>query len=138
MTLVIRSAVETFVKVLLALKFKCTSIRNSIVILLIFFVYTDYIGDSIIPLCNANPMPTSLVLPPSSSSALRLTASSDNDAERMSLERVASAIQTNRVVNLTRLHSGDVFNAFGKLCSHHKIQMKKKLQKYIEEKRTIA
>lgn len=118
MTLVIRSAVQTFVEVLLALKFKCTSIRNSIVILLIFFVYNDYIGGAIIPLCKANPMPTSLVLPPSS--ALRLTASSDNDAERMSLERVATAIQTNRVVNLTRLHGGDVFNAFGKLCSHHK------------------
>lgn len=67
-------------------------------------------------LCDAVPMPTSLVLPPSPSELLLAAASHDDSAiaERVSLERVAAAVQRNQVVNLTRQHGGDVFNAFGK------------------------
>lgn len=66
-----------------------------IVFLLTLNIYNDHFGGgSIIPMCNGGPMPTSLVLPPTSSSAI--------DAP------------TNRVVNLTRQHGGDIFTAFGK------------------------
>lgn len=69
--------------------------------------------------CDCNAIPTSMVLPPSPSSSAYLlsAASSDNAAmaERVSLERVAAAVQTNRAVNLTRQYAGDVFSAFGKI-----------------------
>lgn len=66
-----------------------------IVFLLTVNIYNDHIGGgSIIPMCNGGPMPTSLVLPPTSSSAI--------DSP------------TIRVVNLTRQHGGDIFTAFGK------------------------
>ncbi|XP_031618279.1 uncharacterized protein LOC116337664 [Contarinia nasturtii] len=61
-----------------------------IVFLMAINIYNDYIG--ITMLCNAGPMPTSLVLPPSSSSVNSPT--------------------TIRVVNLTRQHGGDIFTAF--------------------------
>lgn len=66
-----------------------------IVFLLTANIYNDYFGGvSIIPACNAGPMPTSLVLPPTSSSAIDTT--------------------TIRVVNLTRQYGGDIFTALGK------------------------
>lgn len=65
--------------------------------------------------CNAIPLPLS------SSSSLLSSAylssvSSDNaaTAERITFDRIAAAVQVNRVVNLTRQYSGDVFSAFRK------------------------
>lgn len=69
--------------------------------------------------CNVIPLPTSLDVPPSSSSlssAHLLSASNGNAAttERASVDRVTAFGQVNRVVNLTRQYAGDVFSAFGK------------------------
>lgn len=67
-----------------------------IVFLLMVNIYNDHFGGgSIIQMCNGVPMPTSLVLPPTSSSS-------------------AIDSPTIRVVNLTRQHGGDIFTAFGK------------------------
>lgn len=58
--------------------------------------------------CNAIPL--------RSSSSLLSSVSSDNaaTAERISFDRIAAAVQINRVANLTRQYSGDVFSAFSK------------------------
>lgn len=69
-------------------------------------------GIVMLPLCYANPLASSVVRPPSQS-ALLLSTASGNDGERLSFDRVAAAVQTNRVGNLTRQHGGDVFYAFG-------------------------
>lgn len=67
-----------------------------------------------LPLCYANPLPASVILPSSQSVLLSSTARG-NEGERLSFDRVAAAaVQTNRVGNLTRQHGGDVFYAFGK------------------------
>lgn len=81
-------------------------------ILLALCVHTNYMSNSMIPLCYANPLPTSLIRP-SSQSALLLGTTGDIDGERVSFDRGAAAAQTNRVGNLTRQHGGDVFYAFG-------------------------
>lgn len=81
-------------------------------ILFALCAHTNYMGDSMIPLCYANPLPTSLIRP-SSQSALLLATSGDIDGDRMSFDRRKAAAQTNRVGNLTRQHGGDVFYAFG-------------------------
>lgn len=72
--------------------------------------------------CDA--LPTSLVLPPSQSSSLSLLPTGINIIERgTTLQQngidgtVAASVvaaQTNNVLNLTRQHGGDVFNAIGK------------------------
>lgn len=69
--------------------------------------------------CNAIPLSTSLILPPPSTSLASVylsSVSSDNAAtgEHMSFDRVAAAVQVNRVVNVTRQYAGDVFSALGK------------------------
>lgn len=65
-----------------------------IAFLLAINIHNDHFGIQTLPICSAGPMPTSLVLPPSSSSVDSPTI---------------------RVVNLTRQHGGDTFTAFGKL-----------------------
>lgn len=75
---------------------KCNAFDTRIYLiafLLAINIYNDHIGITTM-LCNAGPLPTSLVLPPSSSSVDSPT--------------------TIRVVNLTRQHGGDIFTAFGK------------------------
>lgn len=85
------SAVQTFRKLLRATKAIDTWILF-IAFLLAVNIYSDHSGVSMLPACNAGPLSTSLVLPPSSSAD-------------------SPAIQ---VVNLTRQHGGDIFTAFGK------------------------
>lgn len=84
------SAEKTYKKSLRATNTLNTSVYF-IVFLLAVNIYTDHYGLSMVAICNAGPMPTSLVLPPSSS--------------------VNSP--TIRVVNLTRQYGGDTFTAFG-------------------------
>lgn len=70
-----------------------------ILLLTLLNLHSDFNGNwmsmqRIVPmLCMAGPMPTSLVLPPTSQSS---------DSSMV------------RVVNLTRQHGGDIFTAFGK------------------------
>lgn len=71
-------------------------------ILMVIFLFTvniqsDLNGRSMVPICEAGPVPTSLVLPPSSVDSPSI-----------------------QVVNLTRQHGGDIFTAFGKFenCFH--------------------
>lgn len=63
-----------------------------IIFLLAANIQSDLNGRSMMPICRAGPVPTSLVLPPTSS------------ADSPSIQ----------VVNLTRQHGGDIFTAFGK------------------------
>lgn len=65
-----------------------------IVFLLALNIYIDHYGLSMVAICNGGPVPTSLVLPSSSS----------------------MDSPTIRVVNLTRQHGGDTFTAFGRFA----------------------
>lgn len=94
-----------------------TDARNTIIaifLLALLNLHSDFsengnwsIGQLIRPMvCMAGPVPTSLVLPPTSQSA---------DS--------ASMI---RVVNLTRQYGGDIFTAFGKLNGFKEPQIRAK------------
>lgn len=92
------STVQILTKTRLRKPTKVVETRIYLVIfLLLMNIYNDQFGGiSIIPTCCGGPMPTSLVLPPTSSAAIDTTA--------------------NRVANLTyvRQHGGDIFTASGK------------------------
>lgn len=85
------STVETIRKLPRAIK-PIDAWKLLMICLLATFIQSDLNGKSMIPICAAGPVPTSLVLPPTSS--------------------VDSTII--QVVNLTRQHGGDVFTAFGR------------------------
>lgn len=111
----ITSVAQTFGKSLLTSLFKCIAMFYPVIVLLFILNSNKNCNSkSMILFCDAVPMPTSLALPPSPSALLLSIDDGALAAERVSLQHVAAAVQRNQVVNLTRQHGGDVFDAFGK------------------------
>lgn len=93
------SSVQT-IKIQLRVKKSIDTWRLLMIYILMANISNDLNGISMLPMCMAGPVPTSLVLPPTSSS----------DAPNI------------QVVNLTRQHGGDMFTAFGKFLKSFNIK----------------
>lgn len=88
------SSVQTIKKSLRAIK-PIDVWQLLMIYLLTAHIQNEFNGRSMMPMCAAGPVPTSLVLPPTSSADSPII----------------------HVVNLTRQHGGDIFTAFGKLTA---------------------